>query len=44
VNAIDLEVTHQATQQVERELTLNLLRTGYAIIIKESQDLHLRDF
>jgi N-methylhydantoinase B len=38
VNAIDLEVIHQATLQVARELTLNMLRTGYSTIIKESQD------
>jgi N-methylhydantoinase B len=38
VNAIDLEVIHQSTHQVARELTLNMLRTGYSTIIKESQD------
>ncbi len=38
MNAIDLEVIHQATLQVARELTLNMLRTGYSTIIKESQD------
>jgi N-methylhydantoinase B len=38
VNAIDLEVIHQSTLQVARELTLNMLRTGYSTIIKESQD------
>ncbi|MGV6874720.1 hydantoinase B/oxoprolinase family protein [Pseudochelatococcus sp. B33] len=38
VNAIDLEVVHQSTLQVARELTLNMLRTGYSTIIKESQD------
>jgi N-methylhydantoinase B len=38
VNAIDLEVIYQATLQVARELTLNMLRTGYSTIIKESQD------
>jgi N-methylhydantoinase B/oxoprolinase/acetone carboxylase alpha subunit len=37
-NAIDLEVIHPATLQVARELTLNMLRTGYLTIIKESQD------
>jgi N-methylhydantoinase B len=38
VNAIDLEVIYQSTQQIARELTLNMLRTGYSTIIKESQD------
>jgi N-methylhydantoinase B len=38
VNAIDLEVIYQATLQIARELTLNMLRTGYSTIIKESQD------
>src|SRR5579883_1700096 len=38
MNPIDLEVIHQATLQVARELTLNMLRTGYSTIIKESQD------
>lgn len=38
MNAIDLEVIHQSTLQVARELTLNMLRTGYSTIIKESQD------
>jgi N-methylhydantoinase B len=38
VNAIDLEVIHQSTLQIARELTLNMLRTGYSTIIKESQD------
>ena len=38
MNAIDLEVIYQSTQQIARELTLNMLRTGYSTIIKESQD------
>jgi N-methylhydantoinase B len=38
LNAIDLEVIHQSTSQIARELTLNMLRTGYSTIIKESQD------
>jgi N-methylhydantoinase B len=38
LNAIDLEVIYQSTLQVARELTLNMLRTGYSTIIKESQD------
>lgn len=38
MNAIDLEVIYQATLQIARELTLNMLRTGYSTIIKESQD------
>ncbi|HUZ73250.1 MAG TPA: hydantoinase B/oxoprolinase family protein [Stellaceae bacterium] len=38
MNAIDLEVIYRATLQIARELTLNMLRTGYSTIIKESQD------
>ena len=38
MNAIDLEVIYQSTSQIARELTLNMLRTGYSTIIKESQD------
>ncbi len=38
MNAIDLEVIYQATQQIARELTVNMLRTGYSNAIKESQD------
>jgi N-methylhydantoinase B len=38
MNAIDLEVIYQATLQLARELTVNMLRTGYSTIIKESQD------
>lgn len=38
MNAIDLEVIYQSTVQIARELTLNMLRTGYSTIIKESQD------
>jgi N-methylhydantoinase B len=38
VDAVDLEVIYQSTLQVARELTLNMLRTGYSTIIKESQD------
>lgn len=37
MNAIDLEVIYQSTLQVARELTLNMLRTGYSTIIKESR-------
>src|SRR6201993_4293506 len=38
LNAIDLEVIYQSTLQIARELTLNMLRTGYSTIITESQD------
>src|SRR5947209_16073675 len=38
LNAIDLAVMYQSTLQIARELTLNMLRTGYSTIIKESQD------
>jgi N-methylhydantoinase B len=38
LNAIDMEVIYQSTQQIARELTVNMLRTGYSTIIKESQD------
>ena len=38
MNAVDLEVIYQSTLQIARELTLNMLRTGYSTIIKESQD------
>jgi N-methylhydantoinase B len=38
LDAIDLEVIFQSTLQIARELTLNMLRTGYSTIIKESQD------
>src|SRR5215510_9855929 len=38
MNAIELEVIYQSTHQIARELTLNMLRTGYSTIIKESQD------
>jgi len=38
LNAIDLEVIYQSTQQIARELTVNMLRTGYSNVIKESQD------
>ncbi|MGB6539145.1 MAG: hydantoinase B/oxoprolinase family protein, partial [Xanthobacteraceae bacterium] len=38
MNPIDLEVIHQSTLQIARELTLNMLRTGFSTIIKESQD------
>ena len=38
MNAIDLEVIYQSTQQIARELTVNMLRTGYSTVIKESQD------
>ncbi len=38
MNAIDLEVIYQSTLEIARELTLNMLRTGYSTIIKESQD------
>ncbi len=38
MNAIDLEIIYQSTHQLARELTLNMLRTGYSTIIKESQD------
>ncbi len=38
MDAIELEVVNQATLQIARELTVNMLRTGYSTIIKESQD------
>lgn len=38
MNAIDLEVIYQSTQQIARELTVNMMRTGYSNVIKESQD------
>src|SRR5665213_3820206 len=38
MNPIDLEVIYQSTLQIARELTLNMLRTGYSTIIKESKD------
>jgi len=38
MNAIDMEVIYQSTLQIARELTVNMLRTGYSTIIKESQD------
>ena len=38
MNAIDLEVIYQSTQQIARELTVNMTRTGYSNVIKESQD------
>jgi N-methylhydantoinase B len=38
LDAIDLEVIYQSTLQIARELTVNMLRTGYSTIIKESQD------
>jgi N-methylhydantoinase B len=38
LNAIDLEVIYQSTQQIARELTVNMMRTGYSNVIKESQD------
>ena len=38
MDAIDLEVIYQSTLQIARELTVNMLRTGYSTIIKESQD------
>jgi N-methylhydantoinase B len=38
MNAIELEVIYQSTLQIARELTLNMLRTGFSTIIKESQD------
>ncbi len=38
MNPIDLEVIYQSTLQIARELTLNMLRTGFSTIIKESQD------
>ena len=36
MNAIDLEVIYQSTLQIARELTLNVLRTGYSTIIKSA--------
>src|SRR6516164_9348049 len=38
MNPIELEIIYQSTLQIARELTVNMLRTGYSTIIKESQD------
>jgi N-methylhydantoinase B len=38
LDAIDLEIIYQSTQQIARELTVNMLRTGYSNTIKESLD------
>jgi N-methylhydantoinase B len=38
MDGIDLEVIFQSTLQIARELTMNMLRTGYSTVIKESQD------
>lgn len=38
MDPIELEVIYQSTLQIARELTLNMLRTGFSTIIKESQD------
>src|SRR5262249_14830953 len=38
LNAIDLEVIYQSTLQIARELTLNMLRTGYSPTTKDGQD------
>src|SRR5215208_1528322 len=44
LNAINFEVIYQSTLQIARELTLNMLRTGYSTIIKESQDFNFAIF
>jgi N-methylhydantoinase B len=38
MNPVELEIIYQSTLQIARELTVNMLRTGYSTIIKESQD------
>lgn len=38
MDPVRMEVIYRATQQIARELALNMLRTGYSSIIKESQD------
>ena len=38
MDAVQMEVVYRATAQIARELALNMLRTGYSSVIKESQD------
>ena len=38
MNAVQMEVVYRATAQIAKELALNMLRTGYSSVIKESQD------
>ncbi|MDP6558889.1 MAG: hydantoinase B/oxoprolinase family protein [Candidatus Binatia bacterium] len=38
IDAIQMEVIYRATLQIAKELALNMLRTGYSSVIKESQD------
>lgn len=41
MDAIELEVIYNATNQIAFELTQKLMRNGYSSIVKESQDLAL---
>ena len=38
MDAVQMEVVYRATAQIAKELALNMLRTGYSSVIKESQD------
>ena len=38
MDPIKMEVVYRATIQIAKELSLNMLRTGYSSVIKESQD------
>jgi hypothetical protein len=38
MDPIQMEVVYRATIQIAKELSLNMLRTGYSSVIKESQD------
>lgn len=38
MDPIAMEVVYRATIQIAKELSLNMLRTGYSSVIKESQD------
>ena len=38
MDAVQMEVVYRATTQIAKELALNMLRTGYSSVIKESQD------
>jgi N-methylhydantoinase B len=38
MDPIQMEVVYRATIQISKELSLNMLRTGYSSVIKESQD------
>ncbi|MBI2849180.1 MAG: hydantoinase B/oxoprolinase family protein [Chloroflexi bacterium] len=39
IDPITLEVVNSATEQIIRQLTINMLRTGYSTIVKEMQDV-----